>query len=535
MIDKVLLAGDVDSIKDFVFETSSLPQVRGGSQLLLECEETIRSKWNEYVQFCGGGSFLLDVPADQAHQIKKEIERIYLDKTLVATVTVVTEDNGPSWQSEGALDRWAGRVQRAARPLMSNDSRGFAQRMRAIESRLREAKTSRAWAPFFEALPFAQRCESCGRRMAAHIVERREPNRPGEITEFLLCSVCNIKHRTGVGDRAAADAPDVARYDARGKFNILFHQHFLPKSHQARDLDELVGKKGRQYLAFVYADGNDIGSRLAAVEDADKYKLISQALLEETQSVLFGVLHDTCGVALDSGGYWPFEIVNIGGDDITLLIHGGYAWEVAIKFLEGFEQRTAAALGEGLTAACGMIIADPRYPMRYMQVLANDSLKRAKRLAKADPQNPQSTVDFLWLPNPVMSDHIASLVDYYRAAKGQLLTARPYTLDQARKLMELSERVRDWPRSQRYQWAEALAKGVSVSLNAIHYNIARKSKEERSQLIQLLDDVGSVIHDAPKGTPHAVWQPDDSRGYRTALLDVLELAELRGTRDEREA
>jgi len=34
--EMVLLHGDVDAIKEYVFETSSLPQIRGGSQILIE-------------------------------------------------------------------------------------------------------------------------------------------------------------------------------------------------------------------------------------------------------------------------------------------------------------------------------------------------------------------------------------------------------------------------------------------------------------------------------------------------------------------
>ncbi|MDH7490605.1 MAG: hypothetical protein QHH80_14015 [Anaerolineae bacterium] len=67
MTQHLLLAGDVDAIKDFVFETSSLPQIRGGSDLLLKCEEEIRTglqrRFNYEVIYCGGGSFLLEVSA----------------------------------------------------------------------------------------------------------------------------------------------------------------------------------------------------------------------------------------------------------------------------------------------------------------------------------------------------------------------------------------------------------------------------------------------------------------------------------------
>ncbi|MGB9873176.1 MAG: hypothetical protein ACPLYD_16155, partial [Anaerolineae bacterium] len=90
MTNSVLLAGDVDAIKDFVFETSSLPQIRGGSELLLDCEEAIRGKLSQQygykVVYCGGGSFLLEVPSGRVEEIKQAIERLYLDTTGVATV-----------------------------------------------------------------------------------------------------------------------------------------------------------------------------------------------------------------------------------------------------------------------------------------------------------------------------------------------------------------------------------------------------------------------------------------------------------------
>lgn len=533
MSDFVFLSGDVDAIKEFVFETSSLPQVRGGSQMLIECEDDVRQYVIEkggHEIYCSGGGFLFEVPAERAEEIKRKIERIYLEKTLVATVTVVCEDSIPSVASSGPTDQWVGRLWRAAQqtPLDS----GFAHHIFVLSACLREAKQRKIQSPFYESWPFGKRCEGCGKRMAVCEVSRREPGDRQYEERFKVCSVCQNKHRKGLDGQK----------ETRGKFNQLFQEQFRPQALQAPDLDHLVETAQRKYLAFLYADGNDIGSLLTKAETKDHYQVLSQALRKGTRQALFDALHSVCGKALQQEKLWPFEIINIGGDDVTLLIQAGYAWEVAVKFLERFEkevrQRVQSELQqwpqnwpEKITASCGIVIADVGYPMRYLESLAAGSLKRAKKLAKAEAQS-QSAIDFLWLPNPVVSERIEPLMDYYqRKDRGLNLTARPYSLEQARRLVNLVQQASEWPRSQRYQWGEALERNVWVSISAIYYNIARHSEEQRKQLAQFLCDVGFLLS-ASRNEPGPLWKLDEKNVWRTALLDVLELAELRGMRSD---
>ena len=81
MTETALLAGDVDAIKEFVFETSFLPQIRGGSQLLIDCEKEIK----EYVRgikgsktiYCEGGSFLVEIPSGEIEKAKSDTENFY--------------------------------------------------------------------------------------------------------------------------------------------------------------------------------------------------------------------------------------------------------------------------------------------------------------------------------------------------------------------------------------------------------------------------------------------------------------------------
>jgi len=538
MPDFVFLAGDVDAIKDFVFESSSLPQVRGGSQLLIECEDAVR----QYVTgkggheiYCSGGGFLFGLPIEQAEEITRNIERIYLDKTLVATVTVIYEDSMPPATPSGSpsSDQWAGRLWQAAQQVTLDG--GFAHRIFALSARLREAKQSKVQFPFYEAWPFGKRCGSCGKRMAVCEVSRREPKDRQRGERFKICSICQNKHSKGLEGQQRT----------RGKFNQLFQEQFGPQALQAPDLDHMVEPaRQRKYLAFLYADGNDIGSLLAKVGTREQYQALSQALREGTQQALFDALNSVCGAALrQNKQHWPFEIINIGGDDVTLLIQAGYAWEVAVGFLERFEreirqraqdklQQWPQGWPEKITASCGIVIADGRYPMRYLELLAAGSLKRAKKLAKAQSQA-QSAVDFLWLPTPVMSERIESLMNYYqRDDRGFSLTARPYSLEQAKRLIELVRQASEWPRSQRYQWGEALEKGIWVSLSAIYYNVACHSLEKRWQLARFLNDVGALMT-ASGNEPAPLWKIDNQKNvWHTALLDVLELAELRAMRPD---
>ncbi len=533
---KVLMAGDVDAIKEFVFETSSLPQIRGGSELLLECEAQIkgelRQKYGYEEVYCAGGSFLLEVSAGQAEEIRQELERLYLQKTLAATVTVVYEngDRTPSAMTLSPLDGWAQRIQKAAEHVSPENK--FARRMSFLAARMREAKAGKVYAPFYEAFPFGRRCDRCGKRMAA------APD-PVE-KEKAVCPVCKIRSEKGRKRQEGI----------RGQCNREFAQFMEGAGEplvveQAEDLDHLVKTAKRGYLAFLYADGNDIGKLLSTAQDKTQYRAISEALLEGTKAALFEAIRQVCDPALRENGIWPFDIVNIGGDDVTVLIQAGYAWQLAVEFLERFEkevnERLKTHLGDTyprITAACGIAIADVKYPMRYFERLASDVLKQAKRLAKEDPDRPTSALTFLWLPSPVASEKAEPLLSYYRRHPKQdlqmELVARPYSLEQARTLLEGVREIARWPRTLRYRWGEVLEQGVLASVNLIYYDLARRREEQRLRMYQTLQEVGNLAAppNSPGDVPAPIWYLQRDGQWKTALLDALELAELYAMRPD---
>jgi len=529
-----LLHGDADAIKEYVFETSSLPQIRGGSQLLVECEEEVKKQLQTFGGseiYCSGGSFLFSIPAAQAKKVRQAVERLYLDKTGTAMVTVVYEqDLPPDPPDAPPTNSWAQRLWQAYLVQDGNNKTPptpFARRVAFLANQLREAKAQKDQAPFWEAPPFGLRCDLCGKRVAAQVWRSLE----GEAKR--LCPVCWTRYEAGRGG---------------GQFNNRFkewveHRGLPLSAHCPVDLDHLVqSARSHQYLAFLYADGNDIGGLLQRVSDEEELRGLSEILRGATEEALFEALGKVCGQAFSDADYWPFEIVHIGGDDVTLLIQAGYAWEVAVEFLERFEQKVKQGLRNRLgklarwkiTASAGIAIADSKYPIRYLENLAADVLKKAKRRAKEDPRTPCSAVNFLWLPNPVAAESADPLLAYYEPHRDVALTTRPYTLEQARSLVALAEQAVRMPRSLRHRWAEALERGLFVSLNTVYYDIARRKAEERSafqDFLQILRTLTSV--QGVEEPPAPLWKYDDSAGkWRTALLDVLELAELRATRPD---
>jgi GGDEF domain-containing protein len=513
---EIFLLGDADTIKGYVFEAPGLPQIRGGSLRLVECEKLVQNfveKHDGKTIYCSGGGFLFKVPMEQAKTIKSEIERIYLHHTLTSMVTVVHEgdDNLPP-PGPDIADGWAGRLVKAH--LQVQQAGEFARRIAFLAARLREAKQQKRTAPFIEAFPFGHRCDICGKRVAAHTVLY-----PDETKR--LCHVCYNRHQTGQSKRHRA-------------FDEFAKKQILPvRAKPARDLDSLVESAHRSYVAFFYADGNNIGDLLQQVKDELDFRALSEVLRQGTERALLEALWEVCQPVLEREGAWPFEIINIGGDDVTLLIQAGYAWDVAIAFLEKF-QRYVRWGNQPITASVGIAIADVKHPVRYLEALAEDTLKRAKKVAK---DHGTSAIDFLWLPNAIAVTEAKMVDDLYR--RGDLvLTARPYTLEQARAMQEVVDILAQWPRSLRHRWGEALDRGRWSSLSLILYDLARRMNQKRQEVDQLLNALQKLTHSL--GRPGEVsmgylwWEgrEDDGVVWRTALLDALELAELKAMRPD---
>ncbi|MFN3373641.1 MAG: hypothetical protein ACK44M_08765, partial [Chloroflexus sp.] len=152
-------------------------------------QEHLQKKHGYRVIYCGGGSFLLEADTNKVEEIKQAIERLYLETTSVATVTIVYENVSLTEKeaTDPLEDGWAARLVKASQE--ATQASDFARRTAFLTARMQEAKTRKTAAPFYETFPFGRRCDRCGKRMAAYR-DRVEENR-------VLCPVCEQRDRQG--------------------------------------------------------------------------------------------------------------------------------------------------------------------------------------------------------------------------------------------------------------------------------------------------------------------------------------------------
>lgn len=466
-----IISADVDRIKEYVFESYRLPEIRGASMLL----DSLNRDWlgkslrgvlarlglpigqeddesaPSCVVYAAGGSLLALVPqeldgVDVAQTLQRQIEALYPEETDVATVTCV-------WQPVSDLD------------VLNCD---FRRLMDAQTMRLRRRKEEREVVPFIEALPHQRRCESCGARPAVKF--RPEPS------ERWLCTACEKKACNS--DKAFWSNQFVERLKkGLPGVNLAHYQGDAPDLEaveSALDLSEIAAAGNGRSIGFIYADGDKVGQLIEESPSLQEYHQRSRALTTLLPDLVYTALGRHLCVCppierqgKDPKSKWkvfvhPFEILTIGGDDLLLIVPGDVALPIAldigVTFAEKFKGQT---LGRAPTMSAGVVIADHRNPVRFMRDLAEQLLKSAKKRAhEATEQRVEDgAVDFVVLKSQSMlagdlSDLRRQIYHFSTPPEKPdeqiWLTGRPFLWREMKDLLAHARLLRDTahPRSQ---------------------------------------------------------------------------------------
>jgi len=416
-----LVSADADRIKDFVFESIKLPEIRGASQIVRDLtqgdgpaalRQAFRSRGlpdERCVVYAGGGSILAIVPAGLAEGICREMERTYVRTTGAASLTAT--------------------YLRVTSELLA---KCFGEQVRAAGVMLRRAKESRRISPFFEVSPLARRCASCGSRPASDC----DPRKDTEVR--YLCSVCIQKVK-----QSGEEKEGKLEYFQRFEKQLLpsdFYTSALPNgvSHvqPARDLTDISKADPEKMVALIYADGDAVGKHLSSLKTLKEYSHKSDALHCAMDAIVFRSLADNLRPA---SGIHAFEVLTIGGDDVLLFVPGSAALQVTLDICEGFstelenkEWKPAPSM------SAGVVIAHADNPVRFMRDIAEQLLKSAKKRAHSERRG---AVDFAVLKSQSM---VASNIEVLRAKaySYQLgnrerisITGRPFSLIELERLL----------------------------------------------------------------------------------------------------
>jgi hypothetical protein len=562
-VDLALLAADTDRTQDYVFESARLPEIRGASTHLEDLNGRLGSMVEDkggYPIFAGGGQVLALVPLTLAEELATEFETLYPDRTTVATITadwrhvtpaMVIEGYPPDAKAPfGSLIGWAG-------------------------TWLRRRKESRITAPFFEALPYEERCRSCLTRPAS-------PHHLSTYPDWPLCDVCHDKRAYRGRDmwfrhfqKYLDENPERSKQYYQGP---SIFPRFDQEHSQARWTPQDLGEIGeacstRQgYVGFIYLDGDDMGRLFETIPTPHAYATLSEAIEQAAMEAVMGAMATNLHPAwvhpsadrgsgekpragdLDGQGRMrihPFEIITIGGDDIILITPADVALPIAAAISQAFQadvgqKLSSTRLPQNLktgpyTMSGGVVLASDHNPVRVLRDLAKElqgEAKRARREAKAD----EGYIDFLTLKSADMLEsdvrEARQLYPYkvdIPGANALRLLGRPYPVPVLAQLwQDLGElRMRDggFPTSQMRLLAEALLRGRQQSSLFYLYQQARGKKEQFARLSRVLETVNGS--DAPQHpTPWFDLSATEDKRYKwlkgrysfqTALWDVAEL------------
>lgn len=334
-----------------------------------------------------------------------------------------------------------------------------------------------------------------------------------------------------------------------------------------------VSNASNGYVAYIYADGNNMGGYIQKILTPEKYQQFSrdvdlatisavyQALAENLNPHQLSRFNDEESHLANGQFIHPFEIITIGGDDILLIVPANKALQISQMIGERFEKillqeipvienesengdlkkitgdyrlnhtkpfephkyqrykpSTANRSDCELSTSIGVLITAVNTPIYYARDLVEQLLKsakeRAKKLKKAGYHG--GTVDFLSLKSVTM---ISSNVKEFRkealtqkSLQNLKLYATPYTLHELGGLITSIAALKNakFPKSQLYQIRSLLERGKHTAI--LNYRYFRvRLKQGKEALLRDFEEAWCLPKDKVNKGNLAPWMYDNGK------------------------
>ena len=555
---RTLVAFDTDHIKQYVFATNKLKEIRGASSRL---DHLNRRAMNgifpeDYAKpvYTNGGSamFLVEDSEDKAREFGEAIRRAYLEQTgggatISFNVQAIPDSIQDVW-NDPALHPYV----RLLHYRLLLDKGRTHQDIEVLPSH-----------------PFMSPCDACGVRYA-------EDQYPGDSADpddrdRRYCRVCREKlvedHKVRGGIEQLVEKKLGIRktvinppYTWEKLIELLPSDYLEPNTNRPTDFNKLEGLSGgRDYMALIYADANQMGTAMDKLETLkdreDVAKMIDEAIYKALSQAIVDHLPIVPGER--KGEYmFPFDILMIGGDDVMVVAPANAAMDVALTLATEFRKAT----GEQHSLSVAVILAPIKYPFGLLHDLADSTLKYAKREgakreeafkkrqeAAGIPVKPgdfdNTIINFVVVAGNTGSDFEKVMESLSQKNTNQqakfYATARPYSVEDLEKLRStiLTGKEMDLGHTKLHQLREAVMKRnltTSVSDARAVLTSWRKPKQWQhvygyvyeaaasyQKLYQESEKLGDLF---PRVTfPWFRYQEDERDVYRSPLLDLVEL------------
>ena len=576
----------------------------------------------ELIVYSTGGNILAFCPSAYVHQLANAIEKRYTAETLTANSCAVGEKfrflelrfgllRDPieqttwlEWYQQNASEHLVEAYYGKPGPDSTSQSKRFEERhsfnqlVGKLSNRFSQRRSghdwptenrpSRRYPPMFETHPYVRR-DSTDKRSAVRQVPL--PNSPwlAEPTarKLLVGRKAKREDQNNAWFRQAGFSWDegpveswVQRYQKFLEDNPRLGIRYNPEELSLQEAQSLreVGNASTGFVAYIYADGNNMGGFIKQITTAEVYQQFSDVVSEATEQSVYHALAEHLrphrlhniddGETKGRDGKWihPFEILTIGGDDVMLVVPADQALAIAQTISEEFERILLKLSAENdllnlslemsdpprqgihrylplkakpsqcqLSMSVGVLITADDTPIYYAENLTNQLLKSAKKKAKALKDTLDyhgGTIDFLVMKSVTM---LSSKVEEFRESglvidgKPKLkLYGAPYTLHEIGGLLETAKALKeaDFPRSQLYQIRSLLERGKHTAMLNYRYFRVRLAKDKQDLLAENFETAWCLPKDAQNGGNLAPWmsiKDDTGTTYETIWRELVDL------------
>ena len=455
---------ETQKVKSYVFASPFLRETRGASAILDKLNRVVTEKILEdnknhlkkddyEIVYLGGGSGrVLFADEKKAAWFAKELEKHYAEKTAIARISspVVTRKENES----------------------------FSEWMRRGVIKSQQNKTGRKIHLPIVAGRWMRPCTSCGTFPAEKMIS--------EFGKHFLCKSCHLKreeiniflyNNTKPGERPIPE-PLKDRETLRKNYSDKFIFYTLSEKYadlKGEDKNiflpqtfEDIGDASvpKNYMGFIYADGNDMGATIKKItRDLGKkndekakaaYTSFSEIVDQATREAAVEAVLENVGMKVMSnqkGHFIPAEFIMAGGDDLMLAVPAHCALDVAMSFIKKFQENTRSLIKEKgiennfpknrkyMTTSAGVVISHTHYPASDLMEMAGELMKMAKKkAAEKTGDDIEGTFDFMLLSEsgsePPKQRREKEYESNTHLGKKTRLTERPYTVSEGEKLLE---------------------------------------------------------------------------------------------------
>ncbi|MEM3563789.1 MAG: hypothetical protein QXR19_11200 [Candidatus Jordarchaeaceae archaeon] len=350
--------------------------------------------------------------------------------------------------------------------------------IRQAQVNLRRAKHRDKPPVSIEQTPYTAICASCGVRIARYY-ESRFPDEE----ENYVCEVCERK----------SEAREHVKENFLRKFlsfvSVGMTQGYdFPK----KDADEVANLDPRNYIAYIIADGNNMGKIFGSCNNFDQLRKLSENLdtiinesLAEPTKVLLGKQRRHLQEREEGSVLIPVLPLILGGDDVFALLPARWSLDFTLRFSMEFEKRMKNFLTQiGLsdvspTISAAVVICKGKFPYLVAHEIGEELLKTAKKRAKEEKS---STISFTVLTG-------SEIVKVPKEKRIFVAGFPAYTINELKKLIEYRFILKNLPGTRRAQFESLFLRAEELDSN--EKEAFRLMKEEwipeRQSILNRLD------------------------------------------------